>query len=122
MPQFVTVAQEGSIAEGQGTTLHVGGHLIALFLHDGTYHAINDLCPHMGASLGAGQVDEQGAVVCPWHGWRFCVRDGTWCDNPSLSIDAYEVRVKGGEIQVALPPPPPEPSDAASEIPETPES
>ncbi len=56
----------------------------------------------MGASLGAGQVDEEGKVSCPWHAWRFDVCDGTWCDNPSLKIDAYEVRIVGDEIQVAI--------------------
>ncbi len=100
MSNFVTVAKVGSIPEGQGATFPVGERLVAVFNQGGTYTAIDDICPHMGASLGAGQVDADGKVACPWHGWRFCVREGTWCDNPTLKIDAFQVRVVGDEIQV----------------------
>ncbi len=97
---FVTVAKVGAIAEGEGASFQVGDRLVAVFLHQGEYLAIDDLCPHMGASLGAGDLDEAGVVTCPWHAWRFNAREGTWCDNPRLSIDTFEVRVKGNEIQV----------------------
>ena len=103
MSKFVTIAKVGSIPEGQGASFTIGDRLVAIFHRDGCYHAINDLCPHMGASLGAGQLDDEGVVTCPWHAWRFNVCDGTWCDNPSLKIDAYETRVVGDEIQVKLP-------------------
>lgn len=99
--EYMTVASVGDIPEGQGRTYKVGDRLIAVFLHEGDYYAIDDLCPHMGASLGAGEVDERGAVTCPWHAWRFSVVDGTWCDNPRLKVAAYDVRVAGQEIQVA---------------------
>jgi len=98
--EFVTVAEVGAIAEGEGASFQVGDRLVAVFLHRGTYVAIDDLCPHMGASLGAGSLDDGGIVTCPWHAWRFHARDGTWCDNPRLSVDTFEVRVVGDQIQV----------------------
>ena len=114
MSNFVTVAKVGSIAPGEGATYPLGDRLVAVFHHGGGYYAIDDLCPHMGASLGAGQVDEEGKVTCPWHAWRFDVCDGTWCDNPRLKIDAFEVRVVGDEIQVAVRDAKPSPDDSAS--------
>jgi nitrite reductase/ring-hydroxylating ferredoxin subunit len=99
MSEFVTVAKVGAIAEGQGATFVVGQRLVAVFLSAGEYFAIDDLCPHMGASLGAGEVFD-GLVACPWHAWRFRVCDGTWADNPKLKVDCFEVRVEGDEIQV----------------------
>ena len=101
MTDFITVAKVGAIGEGQGETFAVDGRLVAIFNVGGEYHAIDDLCPHMGASLGAGEVRE-GVVTCPWHAWRFRVCDGTWCDNPKLKIDRFEVRVVGDEIQVRV--------------------
>lgn len=98
---FVTVAKVGSIPPGQGATFTVGDRLVAVFHVDGQYFAIDDLCPHMGASLGAGHV-EDGIVTCPWHAWRFRVCDGTWCDNPRIKTDTFEVRVVGDEIQVRI--------------------
>jgi nitrite reductase/ring-hydroxylating ferredoxin subunit len=101
MAEFITVAKVGAIAEGKGETFAVDGRLVAVFNDGGAYHAIDDLCPHMGASLGAGEVHD-GVVACPWHAWRFRVCDGTWCDNPKLKIDRFEVRVVGDEIQVRV--------------------
>jgi nitrite reductase/ring-hydroxylating ferredoxin subunit len=40
---------------------------------DGQLFAHEADCPHLGGPLGAGGI-EAGAVVCPWHGYRFdCV-------------------------------------------------
>ena len=97
---FVTVAKVGDIPEGEGRSYQVGDRLVAVFHQNGRYFAIDDLCPHMGASLGSGYLDDEGNVTCPWHAWRFCVRDGKWVDNPRLSVDAFEVRVVDGQIQV----------------------
>jgi nitrite reductase (NADH) small subunit/3-phenylpropionate/trans-cinnamate dioxygenase ferredoxin subunit len=97
---FVTVAKVGAIPEGEGRSFQVGERLVAVFLQRGQYFAIDDLCPHMGASLAAGYLDEEGIVTCPWHAWRFCVRDGKWADNPRLGVDTFDVRVEGDEIQV----------------------
>lgn len=99
MSDFVTVAQIGSIPEGQGITVTVGERLVAVFNCGGEYQAIDDVCPHMGYSLGAGHC-EDGVVTCPWHAWRFRLTDGTWMDSPRLKIDTFEVRVVGEEIQV----------------------
>jgi NAD(P)H-dependent nitrite reductase small subunit len=99
---FHTVAKIGAIPEGTGSTFAVGDRLIAVFYVDDRYWAIDDVCPHMGASLGSGYV-ENGIVTCPWHAWRFKICDGTWCDNPKLKVGAYEVRVEGDEIQIDLP-------------------
>lgn len=100
---WVTVAKVGAIAEGRGETFTVGDRLVAVFQSGGQYHAIDDLCPHMGASLGAGEVHE-GVVSCPWHAWRFNVCTGAWTDNPKLTIDRWEVRIVGDAIQVSARP------------------
>lgn len=112
MSNFQTVARTGEIPAGEGRCFEVAGKLVAVFLIDGAYRAINDTCPHMGASLAEGFVDE-GAVYCPWHAWRFCTRDGTWLDNPrsALKTDVYEVRLVNDEIQVRIPDPPSSPDD-----------
>ena len=51
MSEFVTVAQVGDIPEGQGQAFPVGEHMVAVFNDGGQYHAIDDMCPHMGACL-----------------------------------------------------------------------
>jgi nitrite reductase (NADH) small subunit/3-phenylpropionate/trans-cinnamate dioxygenase ferredoxin subunit len=101
---FITVAKVGTIPEGEGRSFQIGQRLIAVFLQHGRYYAIDDMCPHMGASLGAGYLDDAGIVTCPWHAWRFCVHDGKWADNPRLAVDSFQVRLIGDDIQVRVPP------------------
>jgi nitrite reductase (NADH) small subunit/3-phenylpropionate/trans-cinnamate dioxygenase ferredoxin subunit len=97
--KFVAVAKVGAIPEGEGRTFHVGGRPVAVFNDGGQYFAIDDHCPHMGASLGEGTLTD-GVVSCPRHAWRFRVCDGTWCDNPKLKIAHFKVRIQEDEIQV----------------------
>ncbi len=47
---FVTVAKVGDIPEGQGRAFSVGKRMVAVFFHEGQYFAIDDFCPHQGAS------------------------------------------------------------------------
>ncbi len=102
MAEFQTVCKVGDIPAGEGRTVAVGDRLIAVFHEQGQFQAIDDTCPHMGASLGAGCL-ENGVVTCPWHGWRFRVADGTWADNPRLKIPSYPVRVVGDDVQIQVP-------------------
>ena len=114
MAEFHAVCQVGDIPEGEGKTVRVGNKLIAVFCQDGQLHAIDDLCPHMGASLSGGHV-ENNIVTCPWHAWRFRITDGTWADNPRIKIGSYPVRVVGNEVQVRaeVPPAGPKPQETS---------
>ena len=115
--EFQTVAKVGDIPDGEGRSFAVNGTMVGVFLVDGEHLAINDFCPHMGALLSEGHV-EDGAVMCPWHAWRFDLRDGTWLDNRRgpVKTACYPVRIVDGEIQVSVPAaaPPPAP-DAEGE-------
>lgn len=103
---FVAIARIGDVPAGEGRTYEVAGRLVALFYDGAAYHAMDDLCPHMGASLGSGPFVD-GIVTCPWHAWRFRMCDGAWCDNPRLKVDVFPVRVVGDAIEVQVPPPNP---------------
>ena len=102
--RYVTLTRVGALAEGAGEAFVVGRRVIALFLRDGRYFAIDDDCPHQGASLSKGRVDECG-VTCAWHGWRYSLEDGRWLDNPrsQRGVATYPVRVLDNEIQVGVP-------------------
>ena len=102
MAEYETVARVSEIPDGQGRAFEVRGKWIAVFNTDEGYYAIDDACPHAGASLADGQLIDC-TVICSWHAWRFDVRDGTWCDNRRLKTGSYPVQVIGEEIQVKVP-------------------
>ena len=102
MSGFVTVCKEGDIREGHGKSFAVGGRAVALFLAHGQYYALDDYCPHMGASLGPGNVRDL-TVICDRHGWAFRLADGQGIDGPDFKAEVLETRVQGGQVQVRLP-------------------
>ena len=106
MAEFHTVCRVADLAEGEGKTVQVQGKLIAVFRVDGRYFAIDDTCPHMGASLSGGYI-ERDVVTCPWHAWRFRLADGAWADNPRIKIGSYPVRVEGESILIQVEEQPP---------------
>jgi nitrite reductase (NADH) small subunit/3-phenylpropionate/trans-cinnamate dioxygenase ferredoxin subunit len=101
MAEFQTVCRVGDLPTGEARAVEVAGKLIAVFHEGDGYFAIDDVCPHMGASLSGGYV-EKGIVTCPWHAWRFRLADGAWADNPRIKIGCFPVRVVGDEIQVQV--------------------
>jgi phenylpropionate dioxygenase-like ring-hydroxylating dioxygenase large terminal subunit len=76
----------------------------------GKAHCLSDVCIHRGASLGGGQVVE-GAIECPYHGWRFngagkCVRIPSLgkeaAISPRAKVDSYPTLERYGWIWVFL--------------------
>lgn len=103
--EFITVADTDDVPFGQSRAFPAGGKMIALFHTDEGWYAIDDFCPHQGASLAEGHVEDD-LVMCPWHAWRFSIKDGTWADNPSgkVKCGSYQTRVVDDEVQVLIPP------------------
>ncbi len=101
MSDFEKVGALADFEEGKGRALAVNGRMVAVFRKADRFYAIDDLCPHMGASLAEGHLDGE-TVTCPWHAWRFCIKDGTWEDNPRIKVDAFEVKVDGGDVWVRV--------------------
>ena len=112
MGQRVSIGKAEDVPEGGSVVVEVNGKDVAVFRAGGRFFAIDDLCPHMGASLSGGYV-EDGVVTCPWHYWRFRLADGAWADNPRIKIGSYPVHVVGDEVRLELPDPPtPAPASA----------
>ena len=63
--------------------------------------ALEDRCPHAGASLTLGSI-EGDVVRCRIHHWGFCLRDGVYVDEDKHSCNArsFGVRIVNDQIQV----------------------
>jgi len=62
--------------------------------------AISATCPHAGGPLDEGALDGD-VVECPWHGSRFCMRDGRVLTGPAtVNAPRYEVRVRNGQVEL----------------------
>jgi nitrite reductase (NADH) small subunit len=101
MGNFVKAARVEEIPPGTGKAVEVSGQPVALFNVDGTFHAVDGLCPHQGGPLGEGFLEGQ-VVVCPWHFWQFDVVKGHAPDLPEAVIRKFPVRVDGGDVLVEV--------------------
>ena len=102
MPKFISVAKTSDIAAGSGKCFEVEGKRIALFRIGNDFHAIDDTCPHAGASLSEGAIDGE-EVECPWHGARFKIKSGQVTAPPSdEGVAKYAVRVTGDAVEVEV--------------------
>ncbi len=97
---FVKVVTVSEVPAGKSRQVKVAGKTLALFNVNGTFHAIDDTCPHRGASLWEGEI-EGHHVTCPWHGATFDVTTGAHLSPPARSdVACYKVQVVGDEVQV----------------------
>ncbi len=72
---------------------------IALFRSEEGVGALVDRCPHRNYPLSEGRV-HNGALECPYHGWRFA-NDGTCTEVPGCLVDtAHDQRLKADALRV----------------------
>ena len=100
MPTFVSLCATADIAPGTGKTIAAHGKELAVFNVDGTFHAVDNECPHRGGPLGEGEL-EGCLVTCPWHAWQFDVRTGESVTDDS-KVAPYECKVEGDQVLIAL--------------------
>ena len=97
-----TVAPLDELPEGEGFLFRHESHQIALFRQGETVSAIDNVCPHAGASLADGYVDGD-SVACPWHCWEFSVVTGKCSTISNSDVDTYAVVVDEGIVKVEIP-------------------
>jgi 3-phenylpropionate/trans-cinnamate dioxygenase ferredoxin subunit len=99
-PFPVRVAGSEDLADGGARHLKIGKRDIALFRVGDEFFALSNLCRHAFAPLAEGYVDGF-IVMCPWHGWRYDIRDGT-TDHPGADVKTYPVEVRDGEVFITV--------------------
>jgi len=101
MPEFIDICKVSDIPIGEARMILVNEVALGVFNVSGVFYAIDDACPHAGASLSHG-IMEGDVVRCRIHHWRFCVRSGTYLDEvkPSCNVRNYSIRVVGEQVQI----------------------
>lgn len=102
MAEFVKVASVDEILPGQAKMVEVNGTEIAVFNVEGTFHAIDNSCTHVGGPLCEGEIVGR-EVTCPWHGAMFDVTSGRALAPPAFeAVTRYNVRIEGSDIQLEI--------------------
>jgi nitrite reductase/ring-hydroxylating ferredoxin subunit len=97
----VKVADAGEIENGKGKIVRAGGTTLAIFRIGDEFFALDNFCLHRGGPLGEGELDGYN-LTCPWHGWTYDVRTGSFEIIPPLKVRTFPVKREGETILVEL--------------------
>jgi nitrite reductase/ring-hydroxylating ferredoxin subunit len=92
-----------------GTVVTVKGQQLAVFNVAGTFHALDNQCPHQDYPLGMSPMFDR-SVVCIGHAWSFDIKTGECHTVPGVRVRTYELIVDGDEVKIeasAIPAQPP---------------
>jgi 3-phenylpropionate/trans-cinnamate dioxygenase ferredoxin subunit len=108
MATWIPLIEFSALPEGRGRRICASGLDLAVFRLGDAVYAIDDSCPHAGASLSSGRL--QGAsVTCRAHGLRFRLEHGCGESPAALQPATYSVRTVDGMVMLDAARPPTDP-------------
>jgi 3-phenylpropionate/trans-cinnamate dioxygenase ferredoxin subunit len=100
MSEWTTVEGDAALEEGALLPAELDGLAVLLVRHQGCVYAFENRCSHDGSDLSGGHLDG-GALVCPHHGARFALVDGSALCAPAYEpLTVFPVRIADGRIQL----------------------
>jgi len=97
---LVNVASTSQLKLDEMMAVNANGKAILLVNLDGTYHAIGNICTHMGCPLSKGTLKGEN-VECVCHGSTFALKTGKVVRGPAEKPELkYEVKVENGKILI----------------------
>jgi nitrite reductase/ring-hydroxylating ferredoxin subunit/multimeric flavodoxin WrbA len=79
-------------------------HRVAVFLYEGRFRVISDICNHRGGPLSEGRLRGE-FVMCPWHAWEYSVITGKGPEGyDEEQVPVYGVEERSDGVYVKLPP------------------
>ncbi|MCG7209325.1 Rieske (2Fe-2S) protein [Streptomyces arenae] len=92
------LAKTSDIPEGGGT-IYKDQAVVVTQPTSGTYKAFSTKCPHAGCAVSS---VADGEIVCPCHGSKFAIADGSVKQGPATTgLTAANITVAGDQISLA---------------------
>lgn len=89
----IALARQVDRADSDPVRVRFCGEDYVLFRDtDGRLGLLDELCPHRGASLALGRVEQCG-IRCIYHGWKYDV-EGRLLDSPNFPNPAYQAKFR----------------------------
>lgn len=89
------------IQEGAGREFLVNQQVIAVFVHEDKYFAVDGMCAHQGGPIAQGQQDAQ-CITCPWHGWQYDLSNGHNLLTHKKMLTTYPIELRDGQLWVEV--------------------
>jgi nitrite reductase/ring-hydroxylating ferredoxin subunit len=115
---LVEVPLPDDVQDGVPVGVKVRGRELMIVRWRGEFFALRNICAHMAAMLTGGWIQsevvqgesffdidvEEGSPIvrCPWHGFRYRLRDGACTVDPKLRVRSYDVVVRDDKLFVDI--------------------
>lgn len=96
----IKLTQQQLPEEGKAKSIYIDKKEFCIVRKDNQYYAIDDSCPHAGASLGMGKCQNDW-IVCPKHDIRFNYKTGKG-QTEKFSVSSYRIIFEKGDFFIAV--------------------
>jgi len=90
------------IPQKTAVALQAGEKRICLARTHDKFYAVDDACPHLGAPLSRGKINNENEIVCPWHNYRYHLLYGRECSERSEDVEVHKVEMRKGGFYVGI--------------------
>lgn len=106
---YEKVALTSELKPGEKKKVSLNGKEILLVNIEGMFYAVDNKCPHMGASLAEGNLRGTN-IVCPKHGSAFNIKTGEFMESGKMffinvkakNLKVYPTKVEGDDILIEI--------------------
>ena len=100
--QWHFAGNTGDVSEDMPLTVKAGEKEVGVYMVNGQYYALEDICPHAYALLSQGFVMDD-EIECPLHAARFNIATGKCTAGPGgRDLKVYPLRVEDDRILVKV--------------------
>lgn len=89
---YSKICRQDELDDSVGKRILVNDIDIALFKINGEIFALSNVCPHQHSALIYEGFIEDNCIVCPAHGWKFKLKDGTM-EKGGNGLRSYPVKI-----------------------------
>lgn len=79
-------------------TISLFGTKVCLVKGTNGIYAVNDKCPHNGASLSQGMCNDNNEIVCPLHRYPFNLETGKATAGMAISVQTYPIVIQDNGV------------------------
>jgi len=91
------------VPEGAIKKIKIAGKLFGITRRNQEFFVFDAFCPHRGASLIQGNINQKGEIICPLHQYRFELKGGKVKAGYCPDLETYPSELSEIGLKIKLP-------------------
>ena len=98
--RFIPLEKLINLEEGYRREFRIDYHRLLLLQYRGDLHLVEAVCPHQEHPLAEAWLEE-GAILCPLHGYKFSLSNGSllhYTEQPCRGLRVWSLVYEGADV------------------------